>query len=166
MRLLGWAVFSLLGLSSVAHAGNWGESWGSMVWGAVAAVPSLGLAGGVLLVLLLVGLSWWRKPGRAGALLGLLLAFGLAPVSEAQVSVPNTFVNGTLADADQVNANFDAVEAAVNDNDARVSSVEGDAATNGANIASETVRAAFAESAKRIGSSKALFGSGKRHHVK
>ena len=41
-------------------------------------------------------------------------------VTACTVTVPNTFVNGTPADADQVNANFDAVEIAVNDNDARL----------------------------------------------
>lgn len=37
------------------------------------------------------------------------------------VSIPNTFVNGTVADADEVNANFAAVKAAVNDNDSSIS---------------------------------------------
>ena len=109
MRCLGW-VSLLLGVSSSAHAGTWGESWGSMVWGAVVAVPSLGWVGGALLVSLLVGLAWWRKPGRTGAALGLLLALGFAPVAEAQtVSVPNTLNNSSVADAPAMNANFDAV---------------------------------------------------------
>ena len=38
-----------------AMAGNWGESWGSMVWGSVAAVPTMGWLGGGLLVGLLPG---------------------------------------------------------------------------------------------------------------
>jgi hypothetical protein len=46
-------------------------------------------------------------------------------VAAGTVTAPNTFVNGTTADADQVNANFDAVETAVNDNDARITTVEG-----------------------------------------
>jgi hypothetical protein len=36
------------------------------------------------------------------------------------LTVPNTFTNGTVADADQVNANFAAAETAVNDNDSRI----------------------------------------------
>lgn len=38
------------------------------------------------------------------------------------VAVPNTFVDGTAASAGEVNANFDAIESAVNDNDVRISS--------------------------------------------
>ena len=52
-------LFVLLGLliAVPAMAGNWGESWGSMVWGSVAAVPTMGWLGGGVLVSLLVGLS-------------------------------------------------------------------------------------------------------------
>ena len=114
MRCLGWVAL-LLVMSSSAHAGTWGESWGSMLWGAPPHVPSLGWVGGALLVSLLVGLAWWRKPGRAGAVLGLLLALGFAPVAEAQtVSVPNTFSNGSVAEANAMNENFTAVENGVN----------------------------------------------------
>jgi len=42
----------------------------------------------------------------------------------SQVSVPNTFSNGTTADADEVNANFSALETAVNDNDTRIAALE------------------------------------------
>lgn len=42
----------------------------------------------------------------------------------SNLSVPNTFVNGSPADADEVNANFTAVETAVNDNDARIAALE------------------------------------------
>ena len=114
MRCLGWVAL-LLVMSSSAHAGTWGESWGSMLWGAPPHVPSLGWVGGALLVSLLVGLAWWRKPGRAGAVLGLLLALGFAPVAEAQtVSVPNTLTNGSVAEAPAMNENFDAVLNGVN----------------------------------------------------
>ena len=44
-----------------------------------------------------------------------LLLLTLAPVAEAQtVSVPNTFTKGSAADADEVNANFTALETGVN----------------------------------------------------
>ena len=44
-----------------------------------------------------------------------LLLLTLSPTANAQtVSVPNTFTNGTVADADQVNANFTALETGVN----------------------------------------------------
>ena len=54
-----------------------------------------------------------------------LLLITLSPVAHADtVSIPNTFVNGTPADAEQMNANFDEVEAAVNDNDARITAAQ------------------------------------------
>jgi hypothetical protein len=42
-----------------------------------------------------------------------------------QLNTPNEFQAGTPALASEVNANFDAVESAVNDNDMRISSLEG-----------------------------------------
>ena len=109
-----FVLLSLL-IAVPAMAGNWGESWGSMVWGAtVAAVPTMGWLGGGVLLSLLVGLSWWRRPGSGGTALGLLLALGLAQVAEAQVTVPHTFANGSVADADAMSANFTAVENGVN----------------------------------------------------
>ena len=54
--------------------------------------------------------------------------------SGTTVTQPNTFVIGTIADADQVNANFNAVKTAVDDNDARVTVLEsGGALIAGAN---------------------------------
>ena len=99
-----------------ALAGNWGENWGTLPWGAaIAAVPTMGWLGGALLVGLLVGVGMRRMGGRAGAALGLLLALGYAPVAEAQtVSGPNTLTNGSVAEADAMNANFEAVRTGVN----------------------------------------------------
>jgi hypothetical protein len=98
-----------------ALAGNWGEDWGTLTWGAaIAAVPTMGWLGGALLVGLLVGVGMRRMGGRAGAALGLLLALGYAPVAEAQtVSVPNTLANGSVAEADAMNENFGALWNAV-----------------------------------------------------
>ena len=101
-------LFVLLGLvcAAPAMAGNWGESWGSMVWGSVAAVPTMGWLGGGLLVGLLASLGM-RRIRRVSTGLGLLLALAYAPVAEAQtVSVPNTFTNGSPADANQVQRQF------------------------------------------------------------
>lgn len=39
------------------------------------------------------------------------------------VTIPNTFVNGTTASADEVNANFGSIETAVNDNDTRINEI-------------------------------------------
>ena len=57
----------------------------------------------------------WRR-------LGFLLVLATAPVAVYAGVVPQLilFVNGTVADANQMNANFADVKAAVDDNDARV----------------------------------------------
>ena len=54
-----------------------------------------------------------------------LFVFLLVPsASGSQVGALNTFTNGSVADADEVNANFDAVRTAVNDNDTRITALE------------------------------------------
>ena len=102
-----------------ALAGNWGEDWGTLTWGAViAAVPTMGKLGVLVLALGLGGLAArFIQRGRAVAsllVIGLVLPM-LAPVANAQtVSVPNTLSNGSLAEADAMNANFEAVRTGVN----------------------------------------------------
>ena len=102
-----------------ALAGNWGEDWGTLTWGAaIAAVPSMGKLAVLVLVLALGGLAArFIQRGRAVAsllVIGLTLPM-LAPVANAQtVSVPNTLSNGSLAEADAMNANFEAVRTGVN----------------------------------------------------
>ena len=70
-----------------------------------------------------------RRTRRAGALTVTTLAVGaLAMVALADpIVLPNTFQNGTVADADEVNANFDELTNAVNDQDVRVGDLEGTA---------------------------------------
>lgn len=51
-----------------------------------------------------------------GTILGISAAFG---------DVPNTFENGQIADADQINQNFKALDDAVTDLDARISNLNG-----------------------------------------
>lgn len=56
---------------------------------------------------------------------GLCLVLLLAGVSQgSSVAIPNTFTAGTTAEAAQVNANFAAVAAAVNDNHTRITTLE------------------------------------------
>lgn len=50
------------------------------------------------------------------------------------ITVPNTFTGGTTASAAEVNANFDAVKSAVDDNDARITENTSDIAANVVNI--------------------------------
>lgn len=58
-----------------------------------------------------------------GALVAGVL-FGASPLGASTVGGLIIFANGTLADAGEVNANFAAVKAAVDDNDARITAVE------------------------------------------
>ena len=91
----------------------------------------------------------WRLPKRRTALglalFLLLLAIPLVVVA-GTVSVPNAFVNGEIADADEVNENFGAVETAVNDNDARVTNAQSTADSADALAASAMGRANTAQS--------------------
>ncbi|HIG72114.1 MAG TPA: hypothetical protein EYQ46_19080 [Myxococcales bacterium] len=149
-------IFVLLVLPQTALAA-WGESWGEMVWGVPVSVPTLPGMGMIVLAIALSATAAWVLRKRRTALglpvLLVLLAIPLVVVA-GTVSVPNTFVNSTVADADEVNANFDSVETAVNDNDARITAVEGtatavqttaDAATTA--IADETTARAAADAA-------------------
>ena len=124
-----WIVMAgALGLPREALAG-WGDDWGAMVWGAGAsAVPSLGWLGLAILAMGLAATAAWtlrkRRPALGLSLSLVLLVIPLA-VAAGTVTVPNTFTNGTVADADEVNANFGAVKTAVDDNDGRITTLEG-----------------------------------------
>lgn len=57
----------------------------------------------------------------AGMIFTIMLALLIAPAaSSSTFTVPNTFLNNTEADADEVNANFTAAKTAIDDNDARL----------------------------------------------
>jgi hypothetical protein len=80
-----------------------------MIWGGTASVPALGLWGALFLGALL-GIAALRVlPKVRPRVLGLwaLALAALLPLSVR--AVPFTFTNGTVASADQVNANFAAV---------------------------------------------------------
>jgi hypothetical protein len=61
-----------------------------------------------------------------------LAAVLVAPVAlyAGTVTLPNTFSNGTVADADAVNANFAAVKAAIDDNAATIAALDGSVLQN------------------------------------
>ena len=56
----------------------------------------------------------WLNAAELSALLMLGVCLSFAPAEAQTVTVPNQFVNGEIADADEVNANFQALEDAVN----------------------------------------------------
>jgi hypothetical protein len=89
----------------------WGLNWGQMIWGQVAAVPALSFWAVILLAAVLGawGVRRLRSPRpRMAGMIALALAL-LLPISAR--ALPFTFTNGTVADANQVNANFAAVVA-------------------------------------------------------
>ncbi len=90
----------------------WSQNWGTMIWGSASApVPSLGPLGLLLLALslMLLGAVFLRTPRavRIVSKLALVVAL-LVPITA--IAVPYTFTNGTVANAQQVNANFAALE--------------------------------------------------------
>src|ERR1700748_3811398 len=90
----------------------WGHNWGQMLWGGGArGVPALSFwAVGVLCgALLVLGLRFLRAQRRALGVTALLLALAVPLTARATVALPFTFANNTIADATQVNANFNAV---------------------------------------------------------
>jgi hypothetical protein len=88
----------------------WGLQWGQFLWGRSTPIPAIGFWGTMLLgaVLGVVGVRLLRgaKPRTLGALaLGLAL---IVPLTARAITLIS-FTNGTLADANQVNANFAAL---------------------------------------------------------
>ena len=63
-------------------------------------------------------------PNRNQAIGLLIIASSLGLAYAGTVTIPNNFTAGTKASADEVNANFTAVKAEVDDNDGRISTLE------------------------------------------
>lgn len=82
-----------------------------------------------------------RAPARRlGGRFALLAALAIVPAAAyaAVISVPNTFSNGTVADANEVNANFDTLVIESNDQHTRLVAVEAQVAANASSIATNT----------------------------
>lgn len=75
----------------------------------------------ILKISILIATSLWASQLLAGS-----------------VTIPNTFVSGAAASASEVNANFSAIKAEVDDNDSRITTNAGDINANAANIAANT----------------------------
>jgi hypothetical protein len=88
----------------------WGANWGAFVWGG-RAVPALSCLSEVLFVLFVLGVGYQlgrrAKESRWLQWVPALLV-GVVPIvaRAAAFTLPFNFVNGTVADATQVNANF------------------------------------------------------------
>jgi hypothetical protein len=118
--------FGLLMLPGTALAA-WGENWGEMVWGLPVSVPSVPAVGLFVLALALLTTAAWRLRARkalhsALALLVVpMLAGVLSSPAHAQVTIPNTFTDGTPALASEVNENFQTLAGAVNSSECATS---------------------------------------------
>jgi len=88
----------------------WGQNWGQMIWGGGSAVPVMGFWSVMLLgaVVGILGIRLLRdaRPRTLGVA-ALALAV-VIPLSARAVNLI-TFTNGTVADANLVNANFAAL---------------------------------------------------------
>ena len=105
-------------LSTSPALADWGENWGEMVWGSStppAAVPMTGWPGLFLLLTVLLVTALWkmkRVPRQVGLTLSLflLVPFLIAPhISTWTGTSWYTFINGEVADANEVNGNFEAL---------------------------------------------------------
>ncbi|MDG2471946.1 MAG: hypothetical protein P8M71_02400 [Pseudomonadales bacterium] len=95
-------------LSSNVNA-EWGEQWGSMVWGQSSAnVPMLGGVGQFIFfgLLLVIGLLVTNRWGLMKTLPAVAVLSLIPLIVEADEIQLNTFQNGEVADADEVNQNF------------------------------------------------------------
>ncbi len=111
----------------------WGiANWGEMIWGGASSpLPLMSPFGFLVLAALLIatGVVMQRRHAPQWAMWTLGAVVILIPLAAyaGTIGMPYTFTNGTIADADEVNANFGAVETAVNDNDGRITTAQGSA---------------------------------------
>jgi hypothetical protein len=115
-------------MEAKAVRADWGEAWGAMLWGSsVQAVPMSDGWGLLVIAAVLItsGSFMIRRGGHSRALAILLVAFAVPLTAYAtSISLPHVFVNGTPADADEVNTNFGVLELESNMQDARLGTLE------------------------------------------
>ena len=105
----------------------WGEKWGEMIWGNPNAIIPVAIPiDGVWLFILgiIIGASASAIMARGNnwaRLTSLSIILLLPVVAVFAVNLPHTFTNGTVADADEVNANFEALANNSNSNTYKVS---------------------------------------------
>ncbi|MEM7542272.1 MAG: hypothetical protein AAF384_11920 [Pseudomonadota bacterium] len=89
----------------------WGETWGSMIWGGGASptVVPFGFWSTLILGLVLGGCIVLANRHRAARVPIAFMLLGVG-MGGAALTLPHTFTNGTVADADEVNANFAALQ--------------------------------------------------------
>lgn len=110
----------------------WGEDFGTMIWGDAlgVGVPSMTPFGWILVCALLMatgifGLRLLRRDQLLRGMLVLVVGMAVPLVALAtSITLPYVFVNGTVADADQVNANLDELVLESNAQDSRLTALE------------------------------------------
>jgi len=94
----------------------WGQNWSTMIWTAASAVPAIQFWGAMALgaALMFFGSQAVKRGAspRAIGLIALVIA-SVLPITGALASLPFTFTNGTIADANQVNSNFNSLDSRV-----------------------------------------------------
>lgn len=121
----------------------WGtDVWGGFVWGGPTAVPLLSPIGVIVLAacLVTVGTLMLCRRGACWALSVLGVTVLMVPLVAyaTTISIPHLFSNGTTADADEVNANFDALVIESNAQNSRIAGIETAIATLPSDVASNT----------------------------
>ena len=102
------AVISLLTFSFNANA-EWGQQWGSMVWGQSSTnVPMMGGFGQLIffVLLLVIGVFVTKRWGLIKTFSAIAMLSLMPLMVDADEIELNTFQNGQVADADEVNENF------------------------------------------------------------
>ena len=113
------AVISLLTFSFNANA-EWGQSWGSMVWGQSSTnIPMMGNAAQIIFfaLLLCIGLIASRHWGVIRSLPAIALLALMPLIADADPLELNVFENGQVADADAINENFQTIATAIDGSD-------------------------------------------------
>lgn len=91
----------------------WGQSWGDLIWGTASTTAQVPFGGWALLTLgFLIGVLAARARRSKAHALVLVAGIAVLPAIAltATSTLPHAFQNGTLADADEVNANFTELE--------------------------------------------------------
>ena len=91
----------------------WGANWGEMIWGGgVAGAPATAIpvsAWALITLGIAIGIVGAKLANNRNIQMASITFIVLLPALAIGVGLPHTFVNGTVADAEQVNANFSAL---------------------------------------------------------
>ena len=98
---------------------EWGQQWGSMVWGQSSTnVPMMGDMGQLIFfgLLLVIGVFVTKRWGLIKTLPAIAMLSLMPLMVDADEIELNTFQNGQVADADEVNENFNNLKTAIENN--------------------------------------------------